>query len=124
MELKKYQIQGEKPYPHMGALVKARVRQKGISNAVLARKLDVTPIGVTRYFGRSSLQAGILWKISLISGYNLFAELGKTLPVPYEYKEHQQAIIALEEQCAEKDKHIAELEKELSIYKSIVHQKP
>lgn len=123
MELRKYQIQGEKPYPHMGTLVKTRVRQKGISNAVLARKLNVTPIGITRYFDRGSLQAGILWNISVAIGYNLFAEMGMALPVPYKYAGHEEAIIILKEQCIEKDKRIEDLEKELSIYKSIVHRK-
>jgi hypothetical protein len=112
MELKKYQVQGDKPYPHMGTLVKARLRKRGITNAVLARKLDITPIGVTRYFGRASLQAGILWKISLIADYNLFAELGMLLPVPFQYTVHEQSIKALEAQCIEKDNRIADLEKE------------
>ena len=124
MEVRKYQIQGDKPYPHMGELVRKRLRQKGVSNAILARKLNITPIGVTRYFGRSSLQAGILWNISVAIGYNLFAEMGMGLPVPYKYTGHEEAIIILKEQCTEKDKRIEDLEKELSIYKSIVHQKP
>lgn len=123
MELKKYQIQGDKPYPHMGKMVKAIAQSRGITNAVLARKLDITPIGVTRYYGRASLQAGILWKISLIAGHNVFAELGMLLPVPFVFKIHEQNIKALQEQCAEKDKRIADLEKELNIYKTIVHQK-
>ncbi|MFA6059630.1 MAG: hypothetical protein WC756_15595 [Taibaiella sp.] len=124
MQPRKYQIQSDKPYPHMGELVRMRLRQKGVSNAILARKLNITPIGVTRYFGRGSLQAGILWNISVAIGYNLFAEMGMSLPVPYKYAGHEEAIIILKEQCTEKDKRIAELEKELSIYKSIVHQKP
>jgi hypothetical protein len=44
------------------------------------------------------------------------------LPVPFQYTVHEQSIKALEAQCIEKDNRIADLEKELNIYKTIVHQ--
>lgn len=120
---KKYKIQPEaNPYPHMGALLRQHIREKKVTHASLSRRIGIANTGLSRYLRQPSLQAGILWKIGLAISHNFFAELGHAFPVPDEAQAAaQQAADALiKAQLDEKDQRIADLEKELAIYKSIV----
>lgn len=124
-EPRKYLQQPEaNPYPHMGHLLGKRIREKKIVRAALARKIGVADTGVTRYLAQPSLQMAIIWKVGLAMGHNFFAELSDAFPVqvPDEaLAATQQAADALiKAQLAEKDQRIADLEKELAIYKGIV----
>jgi len=118
---RKYIIQEEAhPYPHMGAMMRKRIQEKGIIHAVIARKLGIAQTGMSRYFQQPSLQAGILWKTGLVIGHNFFTELGRAFPITLPDAKQEAADQSMAAQLAAKDQRITELEKELAIYKSIV----
>jgi hypothetical protein len=105
----------EQAYPHMGRLLEGRIRQSGRTHAVISRDLGIAQTGVARYLQQPSLQAGILWKVGLSIRHNFFDELAGHFPVAAPEKVAAQAAA-----LAAKDARIAELEKELAIYKEIV----
>ncbi len=100
---RKYLEKSEHPHPHIGNLVRNIMTEKRISKAEVARKLNVTPSVVNEYLKNPSLQFGILWKLCIALNYDFLSELKKyyppSLPTPEQEK-------------------IADLEKEIAIYKS------
>lgn len=118
MPLHKYLTPGENPYPHMGQLLAKVLRQKGWSQAHLCTALGVSDTGVYAYIKNPSLQAGILWKAGLALKYNFFADLAAAFPYPPETENPLQKRMEVLERKAE------DLERELEIYKRIVHNKP
>lgn len=78
---KKYQIQGKDPYPHMGELLKKYMKEHNISQASLARKINISPNGILNYFEQESLQAGAFWKISTALNHNFLAEIAAQHPM-------------------------------------------
>lgn len=114
---RKYLLQGEHPYPHMGKLLAQTLRKKNWAKTDLCRALDVSDTGVTAYCKQPSLQAGILWKAGLALKYNFFAELAALFPHPPEAGNPLQKRVEI----LEKEKE--DLQKELAIYKSIVLNK-
>lgn len=132
--IRKYLTPFENPYPHMGQLLAKRIKLAGFSDAEIARKLSLSANTVSAYSSSKSVQAGILWNIGIAIKHNFFAEIGKSMPVPFKdpdaeklLQDFQQQLAAKEEQVSERDKEISEqarkisdLEKELAIYKSIV----
>jgi hypothetical protein len=121
---KKYLTSPDVPYPHMGALLAKRIREKGFKNIDIVNKLQVNNAAITEYAKNKSLQAGILWNIGTIIGHNFFAELGTLMPVPFAHTQLENTISKLQQQLVAKDTEIKELEKELAIYKNIVLRTP
>lgn len=78
---KKYQIQGKDPYPNMGEMLEKYMKERNISQASLARKINISPNGILSYFSQESLQAGALWKISTALDYNFLAEIAAQHPI-------------------------------------------
>ena len=78
---KKYQIQGKDPYPNMGKMLKKYLKDHNITQASLARKLDISPNSILSYFAQESLQAGLLWKISSELHHNFLAEIAAQHPL-------------------------------------------
>jgi transcriptional regulator with XRE-family HTH domain len=103
--------------PHIGKLIGKLLKDQSITNASLAKKLGLkSPKSITEYLRRPSLQADIIWKISEVLHRNIFREFANEMDIqmpPHNSYTTDQKLI-------EKDNRIAELEKELSIYKEIV----
>lgn len=121
---RKYLTSPDVPYPHMGALLAKRIREKGFRNIDLVNKLQVHNAAITQYIKNPSLQAGILWNIGTVIKHNFFAELGTLMPVPFIHTQLENTISELQQQLTLKDVQIKELEKELAIYKNIVLRTP
>lgn len=111
MSLHKYLHPGEHPYPHIGNLMSKVLREKGWAKTDLCTALGISPSGVNVYCQRPSVQTGILWNAGLALKHDFFADLSAAFPYPPEANNPLQ-------------KRIAELERELEIYKSIVHNRP
>ena len=125
--VRKYLTPFESPYPHMGQLLAKRIKLAGFSEAEIARKLSLSANTVGAYSKSKSVQMGILWNIGMVIRHNFFAEIGKSMPVPFKdpdaekaLQEFQQQLAAKDDQISERDKKISGLEMELAIYKSIV----
>ena len=111
MPLHKYLHQGENPYPHIGQLLANLLHQKGWAKTDLCTALGISDTGVTAYCKNQSLQVGVLWKAGLALKHNIFADLSAAFPYPPGANNPLQ-------------KRIDELERELAIYKNIVHNRP
>jgi transcriptional regulator with XRE-family HTH domain len=96
--------------PHAGNLLYKIMLEKRVSQAALARGLNVSDTGVLRYLQQPSLHAAILWKEGKILNHNFFEELSALHPV--------------KKSNAEKEQELADLKKELEIYKRIVEGWP
>lgn len=102
-------------YPHMGKLLYKAILHSGKSQAGVSRELGIAQTGLSRYFQQPSLQAGILWKAGLVIRHNFFSELAEAFPASaHKTPTAHDAVLAA------RDARIAELEKELAIYKEIV----
>lgn len=73
----------EYPMPHIGELVTQYFLKNRTRKSSLARILGVVPSVVTEYKGRTSLQCGILWRLSYALNHNFFADLASELPVEF-----------------------------------------
>ncbi len=72
--------------------------------------MGISDTGVSAYCQRPSIQTAILWKAGLALKHNIFADLAAVFPYPPD------AVNPLQ-------KRVEDLERELAIYKSIVHNK-
>lgn len=113
---KKYKKESSIPQPHVGEMLTAYIQMHKINRAALARQLGVAENAISDYCRRSSLQLGILWRISVALEYNFFTEFNDKLP----FAPESATTIALKQQLAEKEETIAKLEAELEIYRRIV----
>lgn len=116
---KKYKIQGEFPHVHIGALIKKILKTKGLSHSEVARRIGVKPTTFHAYLFRQSVQVGVLWKISLAINYNIFADLMNDLPESV-YKINS---TKYDLKQSDKDNEIADLKKEIEIYKNLLVRK-
>ena len=102
------------PYPHIGQLLEKRMVESRLRQSEVAKRMGINPSAVARYFGQGSVQVGILWKMGLALGRNLPAEVAEAFPIaPAADTDTGGAL-------AQAQARIADLEKELAIYKSIV----
>jgi len=115
--------------PHIGALLKTRIKERGFSDRQVADGLNRTTSTINAYYDYETVQALTLWKIGETINYNILAELGELHSVPYAYTELEKMKAALEKtietqqtQLSQQRQQISDLEKELAIYKRIVHK--
>lgn len=111
MASRMYQTQNE--MPHVGNIVLQQVKRLELSKNALAKKIDISPISISRYVQQPSLHAYILFNISKSLQVNLFdiiAQSPQLNDVPKINTSTEQQLL----------QRIADLEKELSIYKEIV----
>ncbi len=104
---KMYQTNGM-TMPHIGKLVEEVMDKNHMTKAELARKLDIHPIGINRYFKQNTLHAALLWKIGQILNHNFFADLAEQFPLVIEPSAEE----ALKKQ-------VEELQKENELYKKL-----
>lgn len=112
---KKTKVEVNMP-PHIGKMIEKKVKESGKSKASIAAMLGVSPIGFARYFEQSSVQFRILWKISIALKHNFLAELIDYLPQETRDQSQSNFQKTIESQAQE----IADLKKEIAIYKSIL----
>jgi len=114
MSTRKYQEKKEHPHPHIGALVRKVMVAKNITPAELSRRLGISATGVGVYLNRSSLQFGILWDLGIALKHDFLLEIANHYPEGFPLNENAKIIKELEEKKAK----IADLEKEIEIYKN------
>jgi hypothetical protein len=105
------QVNGKKAMPHAGNLLKKVLNEKRISNAALARAINIHPVGLGRYLKQPTLHAALLWKIGLVLNYNFFELLSNEFPV-------KEAGISGKE--AQLQQEINDLKKEVELYKKVL----
>ncbi len=114
MSIRKYQENKEYPHPHIGELVRKVMVAKNISSVELSRRLGISPTGVGVYLNRHSLQFGILWDIGIELKHDFLMEIANNYPEGFPMNANAKIIKELEEKKAK----IADLEKEIEIYKN------
>lgn len=110
---RKHLLKSENSYPDIGNFVHWHIMQQQVKKKEVAASLGVIGTTVNGYFKSRSLQTGIVWKISEAIGYNLLADLGQRLGIPFETETEK----ALKLQIAEKDEEIKILKIQLQVYK-------
>jgi transcriptional regulator with XRE-family HTH domain len=115
---KKYKIQGTSPHPHIGKLIQKKLHEKKLTYAEVARRIGVNPQVFQAYLPQASLQFGVLWKIGIAIEYNFFADLMSYLP-PTTLNSGNSAF---QQKIKEQNNEIADLKKEIEIYKNILNR--
>ena len=113
MSLRKYQEKTASPHPHIGAMVRKVMINKAVSQAELARRLQISSSSMAQYFRNSSLQFGILWNLGIALEHDFLTELSNHYPVNISFNEKSKLVSGLKE----KTEKINDLEKEIKIYK-------
>ena len=101
-----------KDMPHLGSLALNHIEQSGNTRHAVAKKIDISPISVNRYVKERSLHGYILFNISKCINVNLFDVIAHDASL-----EGVARVTNKEQQLLQR---IADLEKELAIYKEIV----
>jgi len=114
MTLRKYQRSNKNQHPHIGNMVKKVMDQKNISQAEVARRLQLTSSSVANYLKQSSLQFGILWNIGIALEHDFLSELMNYYPAEIQFNTQSKLIKELTDQT----NTISSLEKEIEIYKN------
>ena len=73
----------EHPMPHIGEILSNYFLNNRTRKSSLARILGVVPSVITEYKGRTSLQCGILWRLSYALNHNFFSDIASELPVEF-----------------------------------------
>lgn len=118
MEYLKYKIQGEHPYPHIGKLVRLKVKERRITYADMARRMGINPSVFQEYMKQESIQLGVLWKIGIALEYNFLVDLMENLPEHILNSSKSVFQLTIEKQASE----IENLKKDIEIYKSILQK--
>ncbi|UPQ74863.1 MULTISPECIES: helix-turn-helix domain-containing protein [Chryseobacterium] len=111
---RKYLQKSQHPHPHIGQLIKRVMREKKITQAEVARRMALTPSSIAKYFRQPSLQFGILWNLSMAIGYDFLTALTDYYPPSLPLNEDAKIV----KELAEKEQRIADMEKEIAIYKA------
>ena len=113
---KKYKLQGIHPHPNLGKLIERKLKERRLTKAEVSRRLGITPSVFQQYIKQESVQFGVLWKIGIVIEYNFFAGLMEYLP------EHilNSAQSSFQKTIAQQADEIADLKKEIEIYKGIL----
>lgn len=105
MSNRRYLDKMPNPHPHLGAMILKVIKDKRYTKAEVARQMNVSPSALAKYLENSSIQFGILWKFCIVLDYDFLAELREFYPKAFSLKENPK---------------IAELEKEIEIYKNLL----
>jgi len=112
---KRYLKKREDDHPNLGNFVHWFIKKEGVKKIIVAQQLDVSPTTLNKYFKMSSLQFSILWRISRIINYNMVADLGQRLGIPFETEAEKQ----LKVQLAEKEELIKKMEIQLEVLREL-----
>lgn len=98
---------------HIGNIIYKVLTEKKVSKAELARALGKTPVSINSYLKQHSLQARILFNISIALEYDFFEHLSNILNEKDSKTSKNEEILALKQQ-------ITDLQKEISIYTNLL----
>lgn len=112
---KKYLQKRDDDHPHLGNFVHWFIKKQGVTKTFVAKQLDVNPLSLPRYFKHSSLQFSIIWRISKAINYNMVADLGQRLKIPFETEAEKE----LRAQLAEKEEVIKKMEIQLELLREM-----
>lgn len=105
--IRKHLEEMEYPHPHIGNLIAKVLRDKHISQAEAARRMNVSSSTISGYLSQPSIQFGILWKLCIVLKHDFLSELKgyypPTMPSPNNDAERER---------------IKDLEKEIAIYRA------
>lgn len=102
-----YLKQGIHPYPHIGNLIRQKLKELNISSTEAAHRLGVNSTNMHAYYKNPSIQFGIIWKLSIAVNYDFLSDIMAHYPENFPKKV---------------DTKMVEMEKELEIYKSLLRR--
>jgi plasmid maintenance system antidote protein VapI len=102
--------------PHIGNLLGSILQEKRITKAELARMLDSSTPSVNSYLKAASLQARIVWKLSIVLDYDFFEHCSNSLcnNAKVEVSKNNERQMAMMQQ------QIDDLQKAVVIYKDLL----
>jgi hypothetical protein len=100
---------------HIGNLIAWVIQEKHLKKVNIAQQLNIKPASLNQYFKQSSIQLGILWRLSQIMEYNFLSDLADRLPIPFETKKE----VILNNMLSEKEEELKSIKKELNLLKKI-----
>lgn len=103
-------------HPHIGSMIERQMRARRLTKADMARRVGVSQSSFSEYLNQNSVQFRILWKIGLALEYNFLADLMQYLPLDVLNSSKS----SFQETIASQEKEIADLKKEIEIYKGIL----
>ncbi len=113
MVSRKYLEKSKNPHPHIGHMILKFLFEKKITQADLARRLNVSPSTMASYFRQPSIQFGILWNIGIALDHDFLTELTNYYPSDFIFNAKSKLV----EELRNKTQQLADLEKEIAIYK-------
>ena len=102
------------PHPHIGNMIHQFLKQNGISNAALARKLNISSSNIKIYLEKNTLQFSTLWNISIALDYDFLGEIMNNYPDEIRLNPNGMLLKELNENKSE----VTDLQKEIKIYRS------
>lgn len=112
---KKYLQKSPNDSLHIGNLIAWIIQEKHLKKATIAKQLDIAPTTLNQYFKQSSVQVGILWRLSQAMEYNFLADLADRLSISFETKKEA----TLQKSLSEKEEELKILKIELNLLKKI-----
>jgi len=100
---------------HIGNLIAWVIQEKHLKKVNIAQQLNINPATLNQYFKQSSIQVGILWRLSQIMEYNFLADVADRLPISFETKKE----VILNNMLSEKEAELKSLKTELNLLKKI-----
>ncbi len=102
------------PHPHIGNMIEQVLKQKGITNAALARKLNISSSNIKIYLNNNTLQFSTLWNISIALNYDFLGEIMNSYPSEFPFNPNGN----LWKSFDSKKNETEDLQKEIKIYRS------
>ena len=102
--------------PHNGNQLKKYIKESGKKITLLSRDMGYAFPALTQMVSTQSIRTHIWWELGLLINRNIFAEFGEMFPVEYKSKREQQ----LEAEKKELETELADVKKELEIYRRIL----
>ncbi len=100
-----YLKQGDHPYPHIGNLIRKKLKELNISSSEAARRLGVNSTNMHAYYKNPSIQFGIIWKLSIAVNYDFFSDIIAHYPTDFPVKV---------------DEKVVDMQKELEILRGLL----
>nr|WP_315131480.1 hypothetical protein [uncultured Flavobacterium sp.] len=113
---KRFLQKTEKDCLHIGNLIAWIIQEKHLKKKDVGNYLNIVPTTLNQYFKQSSVQVVILWRLSQALEYNLLADVGQRLNIPFETKAEKQLL----EQLAVKEAEVQQLQMENAMLKSLL----
>ena len=108
--------------PHLGNYLDELLAKKRVTKAELARAICKSAVTVGGYIVEASLHTRIIWDISKALSHDIFGELSDMLNINGQNNDLQ-VRSTKDEQIADLKMKVQDLEKEVTIYKSLLLQK-